>query len=257
MTQPLHLISKPIETDAAWHILQVTAERKTGPVPLDAEIRADIVTHLAQQQKDKILTGLGDSLLAVTEIEWNDETLWLSHEQLEADQVLAVVNSRDTVFAGEYLIDIARWRDRVTAQPPAPERRAEILRDEYIRQLCWLGFLRERGYTAREEVRAEVQRSERSEREAVVLERAFSPQIPEPDSATIERFYQDSVHLFGTEPGALSRNWQAIKIRLGNEAREKAIERWRKSAASRYGLTRYDDRLSLLPLLEHRERKKK
>ena len=42
MSQPLHLISKPIETENAWHIAQAYAERGAGPVPIDNDVRLDI-----------------------------------------------------------------------------------------------------------------------------------------------------------------------------------------------------------------------
>lgn len=255
MSQPLHMISKPIETDVSWHILQITDERPAGPVPLNDEIRRDIVENLREQQRAKLVQELNDSLLAVAKIEWNEESMMLPHDQLRREMALVVVNKRDTVYVDEYFLDLEKWLERGTNAPPDPDRRRNILRENYVRFVSWLEFLREKGYMARPEAVNEFDRVLQFERAALVHARIESERIPEPDSAMIQKYYKDSVHLFGSGPGALQMSWNSIKAKLKSEARATAFARWRKSAAARFNLVRYDDRLAKLPLLEHVEKK--
>lgn len=247
-SQPLYQISKPFETDIAWHILQVIAERPAGPVPLDDEIRADIHTHLVQQQQAIFMKKIGDSVLAMTPIEWNTKTFDLPQNQLRKEMVLAVVNNRDTLFAEEYLLESERWL--VNSEPPDPAQRMTILNDTYVRYLAWLGFLRDLGYTERQEALAERERSRQAEREAIVHQRIGAMPISEPDSAAIRKYYQDSIHTYGTAKNALPLAWSSIKLILVNQEREKVMSRWRREASARHGVTRHDDRLARLPLLQ-------
>ena len=255
MKQPLHMISKPFETDEAWHIAQATGDRPAGPVALDAEISADIVSNLIKQQQDKMLREVGDSLLAAATLDWRKEYDSLPHDQLRKEMVLVVVNRRDTIFAEEFLQEESKWLDRATLAVPEPERRAKILRSEYVRYACWFAFLREKGYTERPEVVARRDWSLQEEREALVRMRIGSAPVPEPDSSTIRRYYQDSVHLYGTGPNALTLAWNAIKAKLISDANDEAHRHWRQAASARHGATRYDDRLALLPLVEQQPKK--
>lgn len=255
MTQPLHMYSKPFETNDAWHILQVVADRPAGPVPLDAEIGADILTHLVDQQKTKMLKETGDSLVAVAKIDWSEEYLDLPHDQLKNEMVLVIVNNRDTIFAEEFLLEQFKWLDRESNQLPDAARRGEILRGEYIRYVCWYDFLRERKYLERPEVLHEKERMIQQEREGIVRSRIASTPIPEPDSATIQKYYQDSIHLYGTAPNALTSAWNSIKTKLINEARDAAHLKWRKAASARHGVTRNLDNLALLPFIEPKRKK--
>ena len=133
MTQPLYMFSKPFETNDAWHIVQATADRPAGPVPLDDEIRVDIITNLIEQQKAIMLKNLGDSLLAFAKIEWHEEYSTTPHDELKDEMVLAIVNRRDTVFAIEFLQEQFKWMDRTTNSLPDAERRGELLREDYVR----------------------------------------------------------------------------------------------------------------------------
>jgi hypothetical protein len=255
MNQPLYMFSKPFETNDAWHIVQVTADRPAGPVPLDAEIGAEIVTHLVDQQKTKMLKEIGDSLVAVAKIDWSDEYTDLPHDQLKNEMILVIVNNRDTIFAEEFLLEQFKWLDRESNQLPDATRRADILRGEYIRYLCWYGFLRERGYLERPGVKYEKERLIMSEREALVRSRIAATPIPEPDSAAIQKYYQDSIHLYGTAPNALNAAWNSIKAKLMSDARDAAHLRWRKAASARHGVTRDLDNLALLPFVEPKLKK--
>lgn len=255
MTQPLHMYSKPFETNEAWHILQVVADRPAGPVPLDAEISADILTHLVDQQKTKMLKETGDSLVAVAKIDWSEEYLDLPHDQLKNEMILVIVNKRDTIFAEEFLLEQFKWLDRETNQLPDAARRGDILRGEYIRYVCWYDFLRGMGYMERPEVLLEKERLIHQEREGIVRSRISSTPIPEPDSATIQKYYQDSIHLYGTAPNALTSAWNSIKTKLMNEARDAAHLKWRRAASARHGVTRNLDNLALLPFIEPKRKK--
>lgn len=255
MTQPLYMYSKPFETNDAWHIVQAIADRPAGPVPLDAEISADIVSNLIDQQKTKMLKETGDSLVAVAKLDWSEEYTDLPHDQLKDEMILVIVNNRDTIFAEEFLLEQYKWLDRATNQLPDAARRGDILRGEYIRFVCWYGFLRERGYLERPEVLREKERLIHLEREGIVRARIVSAPILEPDSTTIQKYYQDSIHLYGTAPNALNAAWNSIKTKLMNEARDAAHLKWRKAASARHGVTRHLDNLALLPFIEPKRKK--
>ncbi len=256
MHQPLYMYSKPFETDAAWHIVQAIADRPAGPVPLNAEIGMDIITTLATMQKDKMLKELGDSLLAVAKIDWHEEYSTTPHEELKDGMILAIVNKRDTVFAAEFLQEQYKWMDNQTQTLPDAARRGEILRSDYVRFVCWYGLLREQGYLDHPQVVVRREQVLQEERENIVRSRIAAGPFPEPDSATIEKYYRDSVHLYGTGPNALNFAWNSIKSKLTSDARDDAHRRWRKAAYARHGVIRYDDRLALVPFLEPRSRKK-
>ncbi len=255
MRQPLFMISKPFETDNAWQIVQAYAERPAGPVAMDAEIRLDVITHLTEQQRAKILRETGDSLMAVSKIAWNDAVLGLPHEQLKPNMVMAVVGGRDTLYADEYLLDQYKWMNRSTGEFPSPEDRQVILRGEYVRYLCWLGFLRERGYFNRLEIQQGLAEQTQKEREAIVLARMSAGRAEEPDSAAIRRHYEENKQQYGLAPNSLELSWNAIRTKLMNDAEERMRRRWLESAAARHGVVRYDDRLATLPLLEHKPKK--
>lgn len=255
MTQPLYMFSKPFETNDAWHIVQAIADRPAGPVPLDAEISADIVTNLIDQQKTKMLKETGDSLVAVAKIDWNDPTTDLPHDELKNEMILVIVNNRDTIFAEEFLLEQFKWLDRETNQLPDAPRRGDILRGEYIRYVCWYGFLREKGYLERPEVLQEKERLIQAEREGIVRSRIVAGEIPEPDSATIQKYYQDSVHLYGSGPNALHSAWNSIKSKMISDARDQMHLKWRKAASVRHNVTRDLDNLAMLPFLEPRRKR--
>ena len=254
-SQPIHMISKPLETDVAWHILQVTADRAAGPVPLGPDIIGDILANLAEQQQTILMRGLNDSLLAAAQLDWNEAAALLPHDQLKRDMILVIVNGRDTVFAEEYLQDREKWQDRYTHAPPEPDRRQLILREDYVRFACWRGYLSERGFIERPTVVAEKNRILQFEREAIVHMRIDSTVVIDPDSSMIQKYYRDSVHLYGTGPSSLKLAWNSIKSKLISDERARTYDRWRKAAAARYGLKRYDDRLALLPLIPRKPKK--
>ncbi len=254
-SQPVHMISKPLETDVAWHILQVTAERSAGPVPLGPEVMGDILSNLAEQQQTIIMRGLSDSLLAVAQIDWNEDAAQLPHDQLKRDMILVIVNGRDTVFGEEYLQDKEKWQDRYTHAPPEPDRREIILREDYIRFACWRDYLRELGFIERPEVVAEKNRILQFEREAIVHKRIDSTMVIDPDSSMIQKYYRDSIHLYGTGPGDLRLAWNSIKAKLISDERARTYDHWRRAAAARYGLKRYEDRLALLPFIPRKPKK--
>ena len=249
MKQPIYMFSKPFETNEAWHIVQAVADRPAGPVPLDDEIRADIVTHLVEQQKDKMLKEMGDSLLAFAKIEWHAAYSTTPHDELKNEMVLAIVNGRDTVFAEEFLQEQFRWMERTTNALPDAARRGEILRTDYVRYVCWYGFMREQGYLERPEVVFRREQRLQEEREAIVRSRIVSGPFPEPDSAMIQEYYQDSIHLYGATPSALTLAWNSIKSKLSSDIRDDAHRRWRKGAYARHGVTRYGDRLAQLQFI--------
>lgn len=255
MQQPLYMFSRPFETTDAWHIVQAIASRPAGPVPLDDDIRADVMTHLIEQQKDKILKEVGDSLFAVTQIEWHEEYSTAPHNELRDDMVLAIVDNRDTVYAVEFLQEQFKWMDRATNELPDAARRNEILRSDYVRYVCWYRFFREKGYLDWPEVVLRREQRLQEEREAIVRSRIAAGPFPEPDSAAIMKYYKDSVHLYGTAPNALSFAWNSIKSKLSSDMRDDAHRRWRKGAYVRHGVVRYDDRLAMLPFIEPRSKK--
>jgi hypothetical protein len=255
LTQPLHLISKPIETPIGWHIAQVTEERAAGPVPLNDEIRREIMSHLVEQQKNLILKEMGDSLQAVADIKWNETVSAMSHEELRSEMVFVVINRRDTIFAEEYLMEAIKWRDRAANAFPDADRRGEILRGEYVRLSVWYGYLRENGYLDHPEIVALRDHLLQAEREAITRTRVASVKIPEPDSNTITKYYQDSIHIYGTAPTALTFAWNSIKSKLQNDMRIENMRQWRKRMYASYGVKRYDDVLAQLPFLEHTQKK--
>ncbi len=253
---PLYMYSKPFESDAGWHIVQVTGERPAGPVPLDAEITNEIISHLVEQQKNLILKELGDSIQAIATVEWNESARKLRHAELKKDMVLVVVNKRDTLYAEEYLQDELRWIDRASNLFPEPDARDEIIRGEYIRLLCWYNFLRENGYLDLPEVREVRARNLHAERIAVVESRIASVTVPEPDSADIIKYYKDSIHLYGDAPNALSFAWNSIATKLRNDAKDAARDRWRREASARNKVWRNDDALIQVPLLAHKPKRR-
>lgn len=255
MSQPLHMISKPIETDDAYHIVQVVGERPTGPVPLDDEIRADIVENLIRRQQDAMVRRIGDSLVAAAKVKWFEENEWLDHEELRGDMILFIVNNRDTLFAEEYIVEVSKWLDQRTLEYPDPVKRNDILRADHLRHLCWYGFLRELGFTDRPEVVALREESSLSEREALIRQRREPGAIPEPDSTAIRSHYEANARLYGNDAGALSRAWNSIKAKLVADARSEAHRRWLRSAESKHGVTRYLERLEQLPFLNRQPRK--
>lgn len=255
MTQPLYMFSKPFETNDAWHIVQAIADRPAGPVPLDAEISDDIVTNLIDQQKTKMLKETGDSLVAVAKIDWNDPTTDLPHDALRNEMILVIVNNRDTIFAEEFLLEQFKWLDRETNALPDAPRRGDILRGEYIRYVCWYGFLREKGYLERPEVLHEKERLSQAEREGIVRSRIVAGKIPEPDSATIQKYYQDSIHLYGSGPNALHSAWNSIKSKMISDVRDQMHLKWRTAASARHSVTRNLDNLAMLPFIEPRKKK--
>lgn len=252
MKQPLFMYSKPFETDNAWHIVQALADRPAGPVPMDDEIRADIVEHLMEQQRSALLKHLGDSLVSAATIEWHDDYTTMPHDQLQNEMVLVVVNGRDTVYAEEFLQEQFKWKDPTTRQLPDPARRFEILQADYVRFVCWYGLLRDKGYLERADLRDEAERRLQSERIDIVRTRVAAGPFPEPDSAAIQKYYRDSIHLYGDAPNALGLAWNSIKTKLVSDARDRAYLKWRTEASARHGVTRYLDRLATLPLLEPR-----
>lgn len=254
LNQPLHLISKPIETPIGWHIAQVTDERPAGPVPLNDEIRREIMSVLIEQQKNLILKEMGDSLQAVADMDWDEVVSGLPHEELRSGMIFVVINHRDTIFAEEYLMEAIKWMDRAANAYPDAERRGSILRGEYVRLSVWHSFMREKGYLEHPRVVALRDHLLQAEREAIARTRIAAVKIPEPDSSTITKYYQDSIHLYGTAPNALSFHWNAIKSKLQNDKRTEHMRQWRKRMYASYGVKRYDDILAQLPLLAHAQK---
>lgn len=249
MSQPLNLISKPIETENAWHIAQAYAERGAGPVPIDNEVRLDIAGVITEQQKTKIVKELSDSLLAMAEVRFDPGTESLPHDQLKKGIVLLTVNGRDSIYSDEYLFDIQRWLDPTDHTPPDPKRRADILRENYARIICWKQYLEELGYYNREEVVSRRKSTLDREREARYRLTMTQGPVYNPDSATIRAYYEGHKDLYGVAPNALTLNWNVIRNKLISDRDQKRHNEWLKAASARWNVVRYDDRLDVVPMV--------
>ena len=251
MSQPLHLISKPFETENAWHIAQAYAERSAGPVPIDNDVRLDIAGVLVEQQKTKIVHELSDSLLAVAKLRFDPRTASLPHEQLRKGMVMLTVNGRDTVYSDEYLQDIQRWLDPTDHTPPDAKRREDILREEYARIICWKQYLQQLGYYDRPEVVSRRNSVLDREREARCQLAITQGPVYDPDSATIRAFYNSHKDLYGVAPDALTLNWNVIRNKLISIRDDKRHNDWLQAASARWHVVRYDDRLDVVPMMVH------
>lgn len=254
--QPLYLISGPFETDNAWHIIQVVGERPAGPLALNDELRADILQHLSEQQVAKFTRELSDSLFSMAHVRFDSRTRHFEHERLKPEMVLAIVNERDTIYAAEFLDDQHRWIDHANNMLPSPEQREEIVSGDYVRGMCWYGFLRDQGYLDRPEVEVERQRLLRQERTSLAQLASIIQTDYDPDSAEVIRYFESNRQLYGNAPNALSFSWNTIRSKLQSDHLDSLRKKRMLEAEARWGVWRDLERLDQLPLLVAKKKPK-
>jgi hypothetical protein len=194
---PLHMISKPFETEYGWVIMQVTAERGKGPAPIDAFILNDIIMGLKEEIGRKIATALTDSLAAAGTLKYYDAAMAAPDSLIEPGDVMAIVNGRDTLWGASYKDRKHAVADVRTEPYLTRERKEELLRP-VIRMMFLYGAMREWGYLSLAEVK-DVVTEKRRQRGEELIRSAFSTSTYAPDSAEIARYYRDHIQEYTPE----------------------------------------------------------
>jgi hypothetical protein len=246
-TQALHLISRPFESNLGWHIVQVTGIRPAGPLPLDLEIHADIVSQLTEMQSKQIARGISDSLMAAGSLEYVGAAIALPDDQLRPQMPLAVANGRDTIWALEYLGDRLHWIKVNQGKPLGIEERKNVIHSEYYKHMCWYTMLRELGYLDRPEISSVRAHMLATERESIV-ELQLTATGYDPDEASITRYYDTHGADLGTPPPPLSQVRNMIRSKLKAERNARAQREWIQRMTARYGVERFDDHLATVKL---------
>ncbi len=218
---PLHMISKPFETEYGWIIVQVTGERSAGPAPIDQFIYTDIVRGLQEEKGRIIATALTDSLAASGIIEYNDVAMGAPDSLIDPSDVMAIINGRDTLWgAGYFLRKHADSKSRMELFL-SPERKEELLRP-VIRMTFLYGAMREWGYLELPEVIEVRERKFRQHAEEVIRSR-FTTSTYAPDSAEIARYYRD--HMIEIAP--VRRHQVEITRFADRDSAQLAMDAWR------------------------------
>jgi parvulin-like peptidyl-prolyl isomerase len=246
-TQPLHYISRPFVSNIGWHIVQVTGARPAGPLPLDDEIRADIVPRLTEMQSKEIARRISDSLKAAGSLEFIESTIALPDDRLRSDMPLAVANRRDTIWVLQYLNDRLHWIEQNKGVPLGIDEKKNVIRSEYYKHLCWYNALRELGYLDRPEIRSIRAELLADERETMAQLQMTAAGY-DPDEAAIEQYYQTHATEFGKPPAPLSEVRHTIRSRLKAERQEQVRREWIRQMTARHGVVRYDERLATISL---------
>ncbi|GAB4316878.1 MAG: hypothetical protein Kow0074_05130 [Candidatus Zixiibacteriota bacterium] len=191
--QPLHRISKPIELPYGWVIVQVLGEREAGTTPFDATVVSIVQSWMLQELGTNLAKKLVDSLLAVAEIEYIDETIAKEDTLIDAGAPLAIINDRDTVRGADYFY-YRNNNPEFVGRRVIPESDRRTIIDQIIRNLTFYAALREWGYLDRPEVQ-QLRHDQRVMHVKDMIKVELSRDLT-PDSAEIVNYYNTHLREF-------------------------------------------------------------
>ncbi len=185
---PVDSISKPFSTSYGYHIVKVLSHQDSGYAPLDTNLIPLIKGELESDQARKTAANYFDSLIAVTNIEYNQDFINNDSAQMDSSDWVIVFNEKDTVFYPEY----KKWETRELQKDPRIKVNARV-RQEILYQVGngWLLLLeaRKHGYQNSEQyAKAKEDFLYQEKLNKLMSERNAGDY--DPDSAEILAYYQ-------------------------------------------------------------------
>lgn len=219
---PLHMISRPFETDYAWIIVQATDERKAGPAPIDDIILTDIIYGLQQAKGKKIANALTDSVVNAGTLEYNDLTMNAPDSLISPGDAMAIINKKDTLWGAGYKYRKHQLPDVRTLPYLSREKKEEILKP-LVRTIFLGDAMRQWGYMDFPEVN-EIRRRKVRQYSEELVRATFTTSEYAPDSAAIEAYYHDHIAEFTPE-----RRHQLESVRLTDrDSARQVLDAWRQ-----------------------------
>ncbi len=99
---PLGQISEPLHTRFGYHLIKVLERTEAGYRPLDSNLSDAIRQELENQKIRELAARYFDSLVAVSEVTYNEELINALDSVFDDYDWASIINSSDTVYAWVY-----------------------------------------------------------------------------------------------------------------------------------------------------------
>jgi parvulin-like peptidyl-prolyl isomerase len=224
---PADSVSPPFKTAYGFHIIKILSHQDSGYAPLDSGVSMLVRGELEGEQARKEAARYFDSLIAVTDIVYNEDFIKDDSGHYDSSDWVIVFDQQDTVFYPEY----KRWEDRELQKDPRIKINSRF-RQELLYQVgnAWL-LLREartNGYQNSEKyAEAKKEFLFREKLNRLMAERNDGNY--EPDSAEIEAYYRAHPEQF-SEDSSISIQ----QVILENEQLAKEVKAKVDSGANFY-----------------------